>query len=294
MKLIALLLLSASPLLAQSFDPKRGELTAESAMDKAQDSKEFQKDLGRATLALYVGKQTCDWKEEDSSFGPVNVWECEFKSKFICTATVVDRDDDEYFALTAGHCIEGKEDYYIGDTVEDKPVLRKVEVIKHESDDRYDYAFLTFHSFKSFPSIGMNEVEGDIPAIGTSILNVNFSLGLAKGFLDGKVVSEKLYGEGLKNRYLVSIGVGPGASGSAVVDAESHKIVGLVEMIAEGTQMPTIVIPTGKNLAAFLDDDSAGIKPLPPDESKLKKAALTPKIGFWTKLWLFIKHIFGY
>ena len=291
MRLFAVLLFATSLFGQDTYGPMPDVVE----LNKPVDS--FQKTLGKATQALYLGKQICDYKKEETFFGPLLFWVCEFKNKFVCTATIIDGQDGDYIALTAGHCINWKyeHDYYISDTVEDEPVLRHVTVVKSDNTNRYDYAILRFQSIKEYPTIELNKQDSDLPVVGTFVLNVNFAEGVGKEYLDGKVVSEKLYGDGLRNRYLVTIGVGPGASGSAVVDSESHRIVGLAEMIFPSTQMSTVVIPTGQNLANFMDDDSAGLKPQPEDKSKLPKEGGPPeeekKPSLFARLWVLIKGL---
>lgn len=222
--------------------------------------------LGAATLAVYKGKQVCKWTPEPNMFGLLDYeWGCKFESRFTCTATVVASDDrGHYGGLTAGHCFDWDSDYYVAEQIANEPVMHKITLEKFENDDRYDFAIFTFTSSKKYPVIEI-DMDGDAPKIGTKIWNVNFSLGLTKQFVDAQVVSDIITEPiprlaDTKGRYLVSIGIGPGASGSAVIDS-SGKIVGLVEAVFMGTQMPTVVMPTGKTFSNFIEDDSAGLKP---------------------------------
>jgi hypothetical protein len=221
--------------------------------------------VSKSTVALYFGKQFCKFDEGKN-------WSCEFKSFFTCTATVVKRHESgDYLALTAGHCFnqESLDDYYVADDVMDKPVLRHVKVEKFESDGRYDYGIVSFTSIQDYPLVAVNDTDEGVPAIGTEVLNVNYSYGLGKQVVEGKVTSGALAPsrDNLRNdnagRYLVSVGVAPGASGSAIVDARRGVIVGLVEAIFPGTQMSTLCVPTGAALLNFEMDDSAGLKKLP-------------------------------
>lgn len=234
---------------------------------------DFTQTLSKATLEMYVGKQECKYTPFDTMFGPVDGWGCTFVSKPICTATVI-RDEGQamYAAISAGHCIvpelykQGWK-YYVGAEVSDQPVLNEIHLIKWANDDRYDFVIFDFKSVRKYPAVDINGAEDDAPAVGTEVLNCNFSLGIAKQMTEGKVLSDKIPekgdNKGLKNRYFVNVGIGPGASGSSIVDKKTHKIVGLVEAVFPGTQMATIVISTGKNLYDFGDDDSV-VEPLPP------------------------------
>jgi hypothetical protein len=233
------------------------------------DPKPFRETLSAATLSVYTGKQVCQWTKIDTFFGPFNVWTCDFKRHFTCTGTVIAADGEgHYEGLTAGHCVDWnkEKDYFVGSTVEEKPVLHSIHILKAANDDRYDYALFTFSSIRDFPVVHLNSRDAGIPPVGTQIINDNFALGIGKQFLEGKVVSEALEEKELemKRRYLVSIGVAGGASGSAIVDADTHEIVGLVEAVFPETQMATVVIPTGKQLFDFIDDDSTGLRPDKP------------------------------
>jgi len=180
-------------------------------------------------------------------------------------------ESDDYVALTAGHCFDWEEkgDYYVADDVEDQPVLRKLKILKFANDDKYDYALVSFSSLRNYEPIAIEDSDADVLPLGSSVTNVNFALGVTKEFIDGKVASGIIQGDVggrchvCKGRFLATLGVGPGASGSAVVDVEKQEIVGIVEAMFHDTEMPSVVMPLGKNFVDFMDDDSAGVKPLP-------------------------------
>ena len=252
----------------------------------------FTQTLSKSTLAVYRGKQICKYTLEDMGFffGSEYVWGCEFKTKFTCTATVIGQlDEHVYVGLTAGHCFDRavKDEYYVADDVQDKPVVHRIQLVKFEVDDRYDFAVFQFHSLQDYVPIDLNGRDEDTPIIGTEIVNINISKGVGKEHLEGKVVSAAMTVDGMKSRYMVSVGVGPGASGSAVVDAKTHKIVGLVEAIFPGTQMATVVMPTGRHLIDFMDDDSAGlIEPAPTGPPPEMPAPKEPTVAdLLSQLW---------
>jgi len=274
--LLMLLVMLASPMLisAHRESVKQIEVTPD-----------FRETLSQATLAIYAGKQVCGYKTLETIFGPFDFWSCEFKEQFVCTATVVDKNGNGTFiGLTTGHCFsyeaaENKIDYYVADNVSEKPVLHKIELFKFENDDRYDYGVFSFQSITDYPIIETYKGEG-IPPIGTRVLNVNYSLGVTKEVVEGPIVSKQV-GETesgdnphLRRRYFVQIPFGPGASGSAIVDEETHEIVGLTEAMFPGTQMAAAIIPVGSNLRNFMQDDSAGLKPEPEPATKDKKPAM--------------------
>jgi len=251
---------------------------------------DFRDTLSKATLAVYAGKQTCKYVTVESFFGEFPEWTCGFESHFVCTSTVISEDDGTYFGLTAGHCFDYDRmdqgyKYYISDGVNEHPVLREIHILKFESNDQYDYGVFTFDSTRIYPTIKAS--HGSIPTLGTKLLNVNFSLGVVKEVVEGPVVSnqisevESIRAPHLRRRYMVQLPIGPGASGSAVVDEDSHEIVGLVEASFPSTQMAAVVMPVGSNFGDFLEDDSVGMKPLPEPKSTSEqegKQSLVDKI----------------
>ena len=267
------------------------------ASGKESQQPKFIDTLSKATVAVYAGKQECGYKVVDSFFGPVDVWSCEFETHFTCTGTVIQTDGrGGYTGLTAGHCfsyalMDKGVKYYISDSLSEHPVLHGIVLQKFAHEPRYDYAVFTFHSLKNYPTVEVNKDE-PIPAVGTEIENVNFSLGVVKQFVEGKIVSEQITGQedvemdDLKGRFFVGIGVGPGASGSAIVDKKTHKIIGLTEAVFPGTQMATIVVPVGKQFVDFMDDASAGLKPEAPKGPAIRwhpapPAPKAPRLSFW-------------
>jgi hypothetical protein len=255
-----------------------------------QQKPNFRDTLSNATLAVYQGKQVCKYEDIEAFFGTFPEWGCKFVPKFVCTATVVGQTSPaDYIGLTAGHCFDWtkKDEYYVSEKIGSRPVLRKIHLAKFENDQRYDFAVFEFSTSigRSYPVIDI-QLEGTGPEVGLSVLNNNYSFGLVKQTIEGKVVSEIItdpavkMGNHLKGRYLVSIGLGPGASGSAVIDESTHKIVGIVEAVFPGTQMPTVVMPTGQSFANFIEDDSAGLEP--EKEPKPNKGDVKQ---YFQKLW---------
>lgn len=259
---------------------------------KAQTAEsDLRTNLSRATLGLYQAKQECKWVVTPSFFFEEHTWTCEVVSHFRCTATVFSTDGDgDYLALTAGHCFDWDHinEYYVSDEMNEHPVLRKVKVIKFEDNDKYDYGVVRFHSaFTDYPTIHLDPNFSAL--LDTKVVNVNFSLGVVKQFSEGRVVSAVIGPtegpcKGCRGRFFVNVNIGPGASGSAIVNAETGKIIGIVEIAFPGTQMAILAIPTGKNLTDFMDDDSVGVKPkkeeplpVPPVAPVKKKCGLFHK-----------------
>ena len=256
-----------------------------------------QETVSKATVVIDIGKQVCKWNESENIFGPDYEWGCKFVSKPVCTGTVVKKRGDQYLVLTAGHCIipaQRKDDnYYVSSVIENEPVLHHAKVLKAENDDRYDFALLEFSSLREYPTIDLNDSEDGPPAVGTELLNVNFSYGLGKQFLHGTVTSGLVQVDDMKKRYLSTLQVGPGASGSAVIDVKTGKIVGLVELIFPRSPMGAGIIPTGKALFDFMEDDSAGLSTPPPVGVPPQPPTPPPPPSIWQEFIDILSRLWG-
>ena len=77
MRLPALLLLFATSLFGQEINI--GPIQVEQVQQES-----FQQKLGKATQALYLGKQVCDYKKTETFFGDLLFWTCEFAVYHYC------------------------------------------------------------------------------------------------------------------------------------------------------------------------------------------------------------------
>jgi hypothetical protein len=273
---------------------------------------DFRDILSRATLAVYQGKQVCGYDAVDTFFGTLDVWSCDFKTKFVCTATVVlDGGNGMYGGLTAGHCFNYEAmdkgiKYYVADNISDHPVVKEIQIVKFDYSDRYDYGIFEFHSGEKYPAIAMLGVDEPVPGIGTEVFNANFSLGVIKQLTEGKIVSSQIaegsFAKKFHGRFFTTVGIGPGASGSAIVDKNTHKIIGLVEAVFPGTQMATLTVPMGRTFHEFYEDASAGLKPRKP-AGPLFRVHPEPKVvpptfrelleQVWDRIWSYINRKLG-
>lgn len=246
---------------------------------------DWHQDLRKATFALYERH----WDKVSK----------EFVSRFQCSAIAVKRTQDGgYFLLTAGHCFPDKEDsdskYYVSEDSAEDPTLQSVEIKKRAHTKKFDYTILYLESGRDYPTFSVD--YGDLPPADTPVVNVNFSFGLTKQTATGFVASGILKSdEGnrcteCRGRFVASLGIGPGASGSAIVDEKTHKVIGLVEGVFEGFAIGTIAVPMGKTFDDFLVDGSV-MEKAPPEPPK-KPEPPQPKPNFWHRVWNWIKHFF--
>jgi len=152
--------------------------------------------------------------------------------KMRCTATVIDKTDTGYEAVTASHCgCEENEDtrtvtpektsfYVTSDDDQDKDFF-KAKIVgcgyRHAGDD---FLLVTFNTTKNFPVVAL----GTDPKVMEVVVNVASPLGLGKQVFTGSVTSASLnrpvIDGDLNWEHVVTLqmfGTDGGSSGSAVV-----------------------------------------------------------------------------
>jgi len=223
-KLLAVILMA----LMLCFSPA---LTVKAALSSSHQA------LADATFALY-GQLTQDGQTE---------------RHFLCTAETYDwTKEDGYKLITAGHCVTGDDlpenlVFFVAETADPNPELMPVTVLKAENDNFFDFAVLSLKTDKVYPLVHLAPEGRPLSEPESIVVNVNFSMGLTKEIVLGRVASGIIPNKGAENdcdvcmgRFMVNIDNGPGASGSAIVDDGSQEVIGLTE--AGSSRLPGIVI----------------------------------------------------
>lgn len=186
----------------------------------------FERKLAAATFALYG--------ESGNS------------RRFFCTTTAFEKTKDGYNLLTAGHCAVDEDfpadlKYYVSENVVDvtgteiPAALLPVQLLKAWPEDKLGVDFAVFHlvSKNKYPIIRLGD-ESKV-SVGDTIVDVNFSKGLAKQTSEGLISSAIMQTAGASARchvckgdFFVQIYAGPGSSGSAVVSKRTHRILGVL------------------------------------------------------------------
>jgi hypothetical protein len=153
-------------------------------------------------------------------------------ARMICTTTPIEKIKGGYQLLSAGHCVQAIPDgvqFFVADEVGGP--LTPVTLIKAYFGGALDFSIFELKTTKKYPVFELG-TESDLH-IGDRTLNPNFSAALGKQLSVGRVSSMRLGkspncpDEGCLGRFLVQEDAAPGASGSAVFSAKTHKIVGL-------------------------------------------------------------------
>lgn len=155
---------------------------------------------------------------------------------FDCTAEVIAKSRDGYTLLTAGHCVQ-EVPFGLKFSVADEiggglsPVTL-VKAYEGTGTDPVDFALFNLKTTKHYEVLALG--PDDILHVGDLTINVHFAEGLGKQLSYGQISSQPLVKSddcvenGCIQNYLVQEYAGPGASGSAVISAKTHRIIGIL------------------------------------------------------------------
>ena len=187
----------------------------------------FHKRLREATFALYInvpsGDEATDVPSSDYHFE--------------CTATAFERTVEGYKLITAGHCVSPAPDgkYFVTEDILDKEDFLPVTVEKFVRNlPVADFAILDLKTTHKYAIVSISKKE--LPAVESRVVNVNFTEGIGKltsiGHISVGVLRSTAGSDGECNlcggNFMVQLFAGPGASGSAIVDEKTHRIIGIL------------------------------------------------------------------
>jgi len=173
------------------------------------------------------------------------------ETKFVCTVTAYEKVENGYLLLGAGHCTaknsELPPDMTYSVSEEIGGMRTDVKLLKAEfiNDKGLDYAVYYLKTSKKYPVVPLGDEKQS--KIGDATIDVNFSLGLAKEYSPGIIVSTVMLDTktcpDCEGYFEVQQFDSHGASGSAVIDVHQKKIIGIVVAGVDGATVPTIVEP---------------------------------------------------
>jgi hypothetical protein len=155
------------------------------------------------------------------------------KTQFLCTAEAYAKIPGGYRLLSAGHCVQTEPADLVFSVAEQIGGTRQpVVMVKASLEDKFDFAIFDLKTDKVYPVIPLGD---DLNLqVGDKVFNTNFTWGLGEQSGSGRISSQTLIasdhcGQMCIGGFLVQLtGAGAGASGSAVVSARTHKIIGIV------------------------------------------------------------------
>lgn len=219
-----------------------------------QPPKGFEGDAFKATMLLHG-----IYKGQDRGF---------------CTVAAYEAVPGGYYLVGAGHCVGNSSawTYAVSDDV-NQPAT-PVTVVKYEFDKKFDFAIFEMKTNKVYPIILLGTTDGVF--IGDDVINPNFSLALSKQLSLGKVSSSTVPPDmsGSADEFLVQIFGSGGSSGSPVISAATHKIIGLVtEQFADQNDVTATIgmgVESIDNFQAFLNAPVVVVPHISDQEFKQK------------------------
>lgn len=194
--------------------------------------------------------------------------------RFGCTATVIEKNKEGYVILTARHCVEGMKEFFVmPDEKADAPYLRATVLVSGGPDT--DAALLQIKSDKDFPVVPLGDER--LVDIASKVEYVGFPQNLGKLYFQGYVSANKIgppaYDEPEWNGDLgLTIQIGHGSSGSALVDPNQQAIIGVMtgitRRIPEGGNMLAMATPASK-VRKMLSDYQNGVVQIQPKQLEL-------------------------
>jgi hypothetical protein len=151
---------------------------------------------------------------------------------FVCSAFVFKRDATGYFLLSMGHCVydmPSEVTFVVSEQI-GGPFLSVVPVsARLNGSEEYSEFHLT--TTKIYPVLEVGDDSSEY--IGSIVLTPNFAFGIGKQLARGVVASQRLSRtdecHDCDGEFLVHETAGEGASGSPVISATTHKVVGVLE-----------------------------------------------------------------
>ena len=191
-------------------------LTLVSAAPKVRVN-EDRADEYKATFALYASSESAG-----------------VSNRFICTAEAISKVKGGYELLSAGHCTPANADELPSDLtfeVSDRigGELHPVQLVKAVMKEPIDYSIFYFPTDKKYPVLKLGNEQDS--AIGDEVIVANCTEGVVKQAAKGEKVSGGISSDPeITTMFEIQIMAGPGASGSAVVDAKSGKVIGILTL----------------------------------------------------------------
>lgn len=154
-------------------------------------------------------------------------------TRFICTATAIQKNSTGYVFLTARHCVQGipgiRNWFVVIHQDSDTPYIRAIPLIVGAQDT--DAALLQVNTTIGIPTISVGDERA--VALGSRVEYIGYPMNLGKLYFEGYVSALKIgppeYDTPQWNGDLgITIQIAPGSSGSALIDPTSGVVIGVM------------------------------------------------------------------
>jgi Trypsin-like peptidase domain len=150
---------------------------------------------------------------------------------FLCTAFIFQQDATGYLLMSAGHCVDGSPvDGTFAVAEQMGGPVTAVTAVSARLTAVDDYAVFHLTTTKKYPVLELGDDAQSY--VGEETINPNFAFGLVKqvahGVISSQVITVPDECSLCANQFAIHEQAGPGASGSPVISATTHKVIGLL------------------------------------------------------------------
>lgn len=184
--------------------------------------------------------------------------------RFACTVTNIQKVDKGYLALTAKHCVDGSQEYFISIDAESNTPFYRAEKVLVGIDA--DFAVVSYNPGSEQPviPIGTNKLT----SVGDAVLYIGEPMNLDKilfhGYIAQQRVAKSIQGNGWTYNIGLQIPAAGGSSGSAIIDPKQEAIIAVLTTIViprNGGSILTTAVPVSEIRQALRDYNNGRHRP---------------------------------
>jgi trypsin-like peptidase len=192
-------------------------------------------------------------------------------TSFICTIWNYKQVSGGYDLISAGHCVGdiNADSYSVSDTIDGPRTPVKLVKWVDNADEGLDFSLWELLTTKKYPVLDLGSAT-DVH-IGDEVINPNCALGLTKFLSLGRISGPLVPDVNAVPVYPVEVDGAGGSSGSAVISAKTHKVIGI---LIYGPPSET-EIQARLGVSAHI---GVGVEPIDNFEKFLQITKLLPKV----------------
>ena len=149
-------------------------------------------------------------------------------TEFACTAWAFRQVPDGYDLISAGHCVGeiNADSYSVSDTIDGPRTPVILLKWADNADEGLDFSLWELKTTKKYPTLDLGSVSDT--HIGDTIINPNFAMGLTKFLSLGRISGPLVPATDSVPVYPVEVDGAGGSSGSPIISAKTHKVIGIL------------------------------------------------------------------
>lgn len=149
-------------------------------------------------------------------------------TEFICTAWAFKQVPDGVDLISAGHCVGevNADSYSVSDTIDGPRIPVILLKWADNVDEGLDFSLWELKTTKKYPTLDLGSAAD--AHIGDAIINPNCAMGLTKFLSLGRISGPTVPDSNAVPVYPVEVDGAGGSSGSPIISAKTHKVIGIL------------------------------------------------------------------